>query len=106
MGLQTECAVTRYTHIYHGVLDFQNSVGFHGARFNVIPLVHVRKLRPSLDRFSPNSQILIGTVCRFLCLISPISIINEASADRNLVTPLSNTGLPLGQFRQKSVTTL
>jgi hypothetical protein len=47
-----------------GVLYSQNSVSFHGTLVIVISFVPVRKLLPSLSRFSRNSQVLNSIIGR------------------------------------------
>jgi hypothetical protein len=67
-GLQSECAVARYTHtyIYYGFLDFQNSVSCHGARISIIPRTAVGKVRTSWVDFHQTqkcSQALCVDFC-------------------------------------------
>jgi hypothetical protein len=59
--------------IYEVFLYLQPVTWFHGARVNVKSLTYVRKIRPSMRRFSTNSQMFNNICADFLYWMLPKS---------------------------------
>jgi hypothetical protein len=66
-----------------------NIIWFRGTHLNVISLMPVKKVWPSLCQFLRNSQMLNSIVSRSLTEFHPNQMLNVESVDRNSLMPLS-----------------
>ena len=90
--------------LYQDVLDFINIIHCHGTCINVISLMPLREIRPSLHQFSRNSQTAISNYIHITYnQISSKSTRNAESTKSTLFTSTSKLWVSLCWVKQNSL---